>query len=77
MPSPLALVVHGAVIDFSSPMAVAGCVEKCLNSKTPLVVAITGLEEEQKQLLADAAKVIPVCWAPSMSLAVNLTMKLT
>ena len=67
----------GAVIDFSLPMAVAGCVEKCLNSETPLVVATTGLEEEQKRLLVDAAKLIPVCWAPSMSLAVNLTMKLT
>ncbi len=67
----------GAVIDFSLPIAVAGCVTACLKSKTPLVVATTGLEDEQKQLLAEAAKSIPVCWAPSMSLAVNLTMRLT
>jgi len=67
----------GAVIDFSLPTAVAGCVHACLSSLTPLVVATTGLEDEQKQLLAEAAKTIPVCWAPSMSLAVNLTMKLT
>jgi 4-hydroxy-tetrahydrodipicolinate reductase len=67
----------GAVIDFSLPMAVAGCVAVCVKNGTPLVVATTGLEEEQKHLLHDASKTIPVCWAPSMSLAVNLTMKLT
>ncbi len=66
----------GAVIDFSLPMAVAGCAAACVRSGTPLVVATTGLEPEQKQLLNEAAKVIPVCWAPSMSLAVNLTMRL-
>jgi len=66
----------GAVIDFSLPIAVPSCVAACLKSKTPLVVATTGLEDEQKHLLAEAAKTIPVCWAPSMSLAVNLTMRL-
>jgi 4-hydroxy-tetrahydrodipicolinate reductase len=65
-----------AVIDFSLPVAVAGCVEACLQSGTPLVVATTGLEAEQKELLAHAAKTLPICWAPSMSLAVNLTMRL-
>ncbi len=64
------------VIDFSLPTAVAGCVQACLDRKIPLVVATTGLDDSQKQLLQDAAKTIPIVWAPSMSLAVNLTMKL-
>jgi len=66
----------GAVIDFSLPGAVESCVRACLANKTPLVVATTGLEAEQQSMLAEAARSIPVCWAPSMSLAVNLTMKL-
>jgi 4-hydroxy-tetrahydrodipicolinate reductase len=65
-----------AVIDFSLPMAVSGCVQQCLASGTPLVVATTGLEAEQQELLRRAGEQIPVCWAPSMSLAVNLTMRL-
>ncbi|MGV3485517.1 MAG: 4-hydroxy-tetrahydrodipicolinate reductase [Planctomycetaceae bacterium] len=65
-----------AVIDFSLPVAVRGCVDACVKSGTPLVVATTGLEAEQTQWLAEAAKSIAVCWAPSMSLAVNLTMRL-
>ena len=65
------------VIDFSLPTAVDGCVAKCVAIKVPLVVATTGLSESQKQSLADAATSIPIVWAPSMSLAVNLTMKLT
>ena len=65
-----------AVIDFSLPTAVAGCVKACIESRTPLVVATTGLEAEQKQFLREASEQIPICWAPSMSLAVNLTMRL-
>ncbi len=64
------------VIDFSLPTAIAGCVEACVKRKLPLVVATTGLDESQQQMLQDAAKSIPIVWAPSMSLAVNLTMKL-
>lgn len=65
----------GVVIDFSLPTAVDACVAKCVSSKIPLVVATTGLTDAQKQDLAEAAKSIPVVWAPSMSTAVNLTMK--
>jgi 4-hydroxy-tetrahydrodipicolinate reductase len=66
----------GAVIDFSLPEAVDGCIEHCVASRTPLVVATTGLESRQHDLLRTAGEQIPVCWAPSMSLAVNLTMRL-
>ena len=65
------------VIDFSLPTAVDGCVANCVAQKIPLVVATTGLSEMQKSMLADAGKTIPIVWAPSMSTAVNLTMKVT
>ena len=65
------------VIDFSLPQALGGCLAHCVAAKIPLVVATTGLNDQQKASLADAAKSIPIIWAPSMSMAVNLTMKLT
>lgn len=64
-----------AVIDFSLPVAVDACVEKSVSAGIPLVVATTGLTDDQKASLHQAAKSIPVVWAPSMSTAVNLTMK--
>lgn len=65
-----------AVIDFSLPSAVIGCVEQCVGASVPLVVATTGLEAEQHESLRAASRSIPICWAPSMSLTVNLTMRL-
>lgn len=65
-----------AVIDFSVPAGAESITALCLAHKLPLVMATTGLSAQQKQQLAEAAKVIPIVWAPSMSLAVNLTMKL-
>ena len=66
-----------AVIDFSLPIAVDRIVETCRQKKIPLVVATTGLEEPQIEKLRLAAQEIPLVWSPSMSMAVNLTMKLT
>src|SRR6185436_17510370 len=43
----------------------------------PLVMATTGLSDAQQQALRDAARSIPVLWSPSMSLTVNLAMKLS
>ena len=65
-----------AVIDFSVPAGADQAIDFCAASKTPLVMATTGLEESTKQKLYDAAKTIPVVFAPSMSLAVNLSMKM-
>ena len=65
-----------AVIDFSVPAGAESITRICLEKKTPLVVATTGLSEEQKALIKQAATEIPVVWAPSMSTMVNLTMKL-
>ncbi len=64
-------------IDFSVPQATSAILARCLAKKIPLVVATTGLADEQKHQIRDAAREIPVLWSPSMSLAVNLTMKLS
>jgi len=42
----------------------------------PLVIATTGLEAEQIERIREGATKIPICYAPNMSVAVNLAMKL-
>lgn len=65
------------VIDFSTAEAVPEVVATCVERRTPVVVATTGLEAAGRAAVESAAQAIPVLWAPSMSLAVNLAMKLT
>ena len=65
------------VVDFSLPAATESIIETCRQKKIPLVVATTGLSPAQTEKLHAAAREIPLLWAPSMSLAVNLAMKLT
>lgn len=64
------------VIDFSMPEAVPGVAQRCAERGIALVCATTGLHPEHKAALDEAAKTIPLLWSPSMSMAVNLTMKL-
>ncbi|OYP29796.1 4-hydroxy-tetrahydrodipicolinate reductase [Rhodopirellula sp. MGV] len=63
------------VIDFSLPEAMDRCIDKCIAHETSLVVATTGMTDEQIERLREASSSIPIVWAPSMSLAVNLSMK--
>lgn len=66
-----------AVIDFSVPEATDALIEQCAMRKIPLVFATTGLSESQDKNIVDASSKIPIVKAASMSMAVNLTMKLT
>ncbi len=66
-----------AVIDFSTPAGATLATEYCVAKKCPLVMATTGLEQAEIDALTLASASIPVVWAPSMSLAVNLMMKVT
>ena len=65
-----------AVVDFSLPAGTEAALAVCLEKKLPLVVATTALAVEQVAALEAASKKIPILYAPNMSLAVNLTMKL-
>ena len=64
------------VIDFSLPEGADSAVKFCVEHQKALVMATTGLESETVQRLKQASHEIPIVWAPSMSLAVNLSMKL-
>jgi len=64
------------LVDFSSPRAFDAIVALCEARKIPLVYATTGLNDQQIAKLDDLARALPVLRSPSMSPAVNLTMKL-
>lgn len=65
------------VLDFSLPEAADAILQSCLDRRIPLVTATTGLSEGQANRVHAAAEQIPILWAPNMSLAVNLGMKLS
>ena len=64
------------VIDFSTPDGLMAIAPVCAERKIPLVAATTGLSESQLGVVESAAQETGVVFAPSMSLAVNLMMKL-
>jgi 4-hydroxy-tetrahydrodipicolinate reductase len=64
------------IVDFSVPEAVDGILDAAVAGRIPLVLATTGLDERQTAKVRASSSSIPLLWAPSMSLAVNLTMKL-
>ncbi len=65
------------VIDFSVPDAAVAVTKHCVEFNKPLVIATTGLDANQHEFIREAARKIPIVWAPSMSTAVNVAMKLT
>jgi len=64
------------LIDFSSPKGTDALLTCCTELQIPLVFATTGLSPEQSAHLRETANKIPVLWSPSMSMTVNLAMKL-
>jgi len=70
-------VAADAVIDFTWPKPAEQLVETCVEKQLPLVLATTGFDQRQTAKIRTAAEQIPLLWAPNMSLAVNLAMKLS
>jgi 4-hydroxy-tetrahydrodipicolinate reductase len=64
------------VIDFSLPAGLLAICTVCGERRIPLVAATTGLTPEQKETVIANSQTTPLLMAPSMSLAVNLAMKL-
>jgi 4-hydroxy-tetrahydrodipicolinate reductase len=64
------------IIDFSTPEGSLAIASLCEERRIPLVVATTGLSPSQRDEVTAVAQVTPLLIAPSMSLAVNLAMKL-
>ncbi len=71
-----ALAPVDAVIDFSSPDALAGTLAALAGGRAALVVGITGLQDAHTAALREAAASRAVVWAPNMSLGMNLLFAL-
>lgn len=64
------------IIDFSHPNAFDGLLAYGVEKKKPLVMATTGLSQEQSTALVDASKKIPIFRSANMSLGINLLVDL-
>jgi len=64
------------VIDFSAPIATEKLLEAALENPKPLVIATTGLNDHQKNLMIEASKKAPILYATNMSLGVAILNKL-
>ena len=66
------------VIDFSAPKATEELLSTVINlgGNKPLVIATTGFNEHQKNLLLEASKITPILYATNMSLGVAVLNKL-
>lgn len=64
------------IVDFSVPAATLKNVALCVANNKTLVIGTTGFTEEQKQIINDAAKQIPIVFAPNYSVGVTLCLNL-
>lgn len=64
------------VIDFSLAEGFQEVIKWCEKNKKPLVSGTTGLNDDHFAALDQAAKNIPVLWAPNMSLGVSFVSHL-
>lgn len=64
------------VIDFTSPASTMVHLDVCRQHGKRIVIGTTGLDDDQKRQVAEAAKDIGVVFAPNMSVGVNLCFKL-
>jgi len=64
------------LVDFTRPEASMEYLAACRRAGVGMVIGTTGFSPEQKQVIAEAAKEIPVVFAPNMSVGVNLLINL-
>ena len=64
------------LIDFTQPAVTIEQLAVCQQFGKSVVIGTTGLDEAQTAQIAAAARVIPVVFAPNMSVGVNLSFKL-
>ena len=64
------------LIEFTRPAVTRQNLEICRQAGKAMVIGTTGFSAEQKQLLAAAAKDIPIVFAANYSVGVNLCLKL-
>ena len=65
------------LIDFTRPSASLEYLAYCRNHKIKYVLGTTGFSEGEKEIIEDASNDISICFAPNMSVGVNLLLSLT
>jgi 4-hydroxy-tetrahydrodipicolinate reductase len=71
-----ALANADVLIDFTWPEVTLANAEVCARLGKALVVGTTGLNPQQRQVIARVAESVPVVFAPNMSIGVNVCFKL-
>ena len=66
---------YDVVIDFSLPEPSVKALIECESLGKPITIGTTGFSDEQKQIIADASKNIPILLAPNMSKGVNASLQ--
>ena len=64
------------LIDFTRPEACLEKIQYCVEHKKAVVIGTTGFTDAQKDEIKKAAEIIPIVFAPNMSVGVNVTLKL-
>jgi 4-hydroxy-tetrahydrodipicolinate reductase len=64
------------LIDFTHPSVTLNNLAVCRQAGKAMVIGTTGFSPEEKQLLTDAGKQIPIVFAANFSVGVNLCLKL-
>ncbi len=65
-----------AVIDFSNPVLLDDLLDYSKNTGTPLIIATTGYDDEQKKKIESASEVSPIFFTYNMSMGINLMANL-
>lgn len=67
--------VIDVLIDFSAPNFFLEAIEFCIKNKMPLVSGTTGLSKDHQEKIKTATQLIPLLWAPNMSLGIAILRK--
>lgn len=69
--------VGDVIIDFSHPSCLGSLLEHAVTTKTPIVVATTGLSDADIENVKSASRAVPVFFTFNMSLGINLLVELS
>jgi 4-hydroxy-tetrahydrodipicolinate reductase len=64
------------LIDFTSPSSTLKNLEYAKNHKIPVVIGTTGFSNEQKIVISETSKSVPIVFSPNMSIGVNILFKI-
>ena len=64
--------VSDVVLEFTSPAATAEHAALAAGLGKAMIIGTTGLSPEQSDVVRQAARSIPIVWAPNMSLGINV-----